>query len=169
MNIAVQSCFAQIVRSLQQVVIPELSSDFARGQASAIMHLLDQMEPRIGYRHDLLAEDYDYAREALQVVQQALTRSGVVVPEKMGVSACYGKTGSEIGAPKLREELVSTETAFSESIDLFYESKARIEDFEAVEKKLMGLLMGRVKRDVGLIRPGRYPIITPRDKGDKKE
>ncbi len=59
MFISTNDYLKRITHSLEHVVVPEIESDFARGQVLAAVFLLDQLMDRIDYKTDLIEKEVE--------------------------------------------------------------------------------------------------------------
>ena len=57
MLLSIENQFSGIQQTLEEVVVPHISSPYVRGQVIAVMEILNQMQNWVEYRSDLLEDE----------------------------------------------------------------------------------------------------------------
>jgi len=142
---------SRINYTLEHLIAPEIESDYMQGEIFAIMELLNQLVPRLEYRHDLLLEDIDRMKGIIDTVIKAFSRSNIEVPEEIE-AAVKIETQGITGKP-LKEIYDQLESIASEAIDLLHKNKNRIENAQEFEKNILQQVTQGIFRDISLFRP----------------
>ncbi len=137
--------------TLENLIAPQIQSDFIRGQVSAIMELLNQLTSRLEYRHELLLEDIERFRGILQTVIETLSNHKIHIQTDLLRQAevqTIGKYGKQ-----LRDIYDRMEAAASNAINLLYENRDKIKNAKEVEHHILRQIASGIIRDVMLFKP----------------
>jgi hypothetical protein len=151
----------RINHALENVIAPEIESTIVRGQLFAVVELLNQLQGKYEYRHDLMVQDIQVGRQMLATLIEAFEKAGVETPETISTATrevdLLGMSGDQ-----LREVRGGVETAVSAALDLLDASRSAIAEAESVEKAVLGLIGGNILRDMMLFRRQRFDKISQR-------
>jgi hypothetical protein len=151
----------RINQTLENVIAPEIESTIVRGQLFAVVELLNQLQGKYEYRHDLMAQDIQVGRQMLATLIDAFEKSGVETPEAISTATrevdLFGMNGDQ-----LREVRSGVEAAVSAALDLLDANRSGIEQAERVEKAVLGQLGQNIVRDMMLFRRQRFDKISQR-------
>jgi len=151
----------RINQTLENVIAPEIESTIVRGQLFAVVELLNQLQGKYEYRHDLMAQDIQVGRQMLATLIEAFEKAGVETPE--AVSTLTREVDlSGMSGDQLREVRNGVEGAVSHALDLLHANRSRIDQAEQVEKAVLGQLGQNILRDMMLFRPQRFDKISQR-------
>lgn len=165
MDTPISTCFARINHTLEHVVMPEISSAFIRGQVYSAMDLLNQLEPRIEYRRDLLTQEITEGTALLTALRAALTQAGVDIPGAVADAVCPPDLGALTSA-RLHKERDTIDAAVSAALDLVHAHRAEIPEIAAIERDALTRIQKLIARNMGLVRPLRLEKIS---RGGTKE
>jgi hypothetical protein len=152
MSVSVKTYILSIINLLTKVVLPALDSKFARIQLSFAIDMLNQLQNRLEYRNDVIKDDYETAKEILNLVCAALNANNVAIPEEI-ISNLKATSASDAPILPLAEDLSQTEAASAGAVDLLYEKKNEITNFNEVEQQLLSLSLQWGKRKATLQAP----------------
>jgi hypothetical protein len=151
----------RINHTLENVIAPEIESTIVRGQLFAVVELLNQLQGKYEYRHDLLVQDIQVGRQMLTTLTETFARAGVDTPETISAAAqeveLLGMSGDQ-----LREVRSRVEAAVSDALDLLDASRSGISQVEHVEKAVLAQLGQTILRDMMLFRRQRFDKISQR-------
>jgi hypothetical protein len=132
-----------------------------RGQLFAVVELLNQLQGKYEYRHDLMVQDIQVGRQMLTTLVEAFEKSGVetspAISTKTEEIDLFGMSGDQ-----LREVRSGVEAAVSAALDLLDTHRSRIDQAEQVEKAVLGQLGQNILRDMMLFRRQRFDKISQR-------
>jgi len=158
MLLSIEDQFAGIQQTLEEVVIPEISSLYVRGQVYAVMEILNQMQNFIEFRSDLLKEEVDRTREVLNNIGTALGSLGPEVQEAIK-DFVRSKQELEAARPGSGKELMElrdrTNRLLELGQELFHRARGTMarEERERVEGLLKSHLGQISRRNLKLLRP----------------
>jgi hypothetical protein len=145
MSVSIKTYITNIIDVLVKVVLPNVNSAFARIQLSFAIDILNQLQNQMEYRNDVMRDDYKETREMLDMACAVLNDHHINLPEKLSSSA--GRTSSgQTSISDLSEELAQIETDSAKALDLMYEKRNEIENFNEIENKLLDLSLHYVRR-----------------------
>lgn len=162
MDTPLQRIVERISHTLENVIAPEIASTIVRGQLFAVVEILNQIQERFDYRHDLMFQDIRVGRQMLDTLTAALEAAGVETPEGISAAARESEPAAGASGGELREARTRVEAAVSEALDCLDAHRARIPGAETVEKTLVGQLGQTILRDMMLFRPQRFDKISQR-------
>ena len=144
------------------MIAPEIESTIVRGQLFAVVELLNQLQGKYEYRHDLMVQDIRVGRQMLATLIEAFEKAGIETPESISTATrevdLLGMSGEQ-----LREVRRGVEEAVSTALDLLDANRSRITEAEKVEKAVLGQLGQNIFRDMMLFRSQRFDKISQRD------
>jgi len=151
----------RINQTLENVIAPEIESTIVRGQLFAVVELLNQLQGKYEYRHDLMVQDIRVYRQMLATLMDAFEKYGVETPEAISSATrevdLFGMSGDQ-----LREVRSGVEAAVSDALDLLDTNRSRIDQAEQIEKAVLGQLGQNILRDMMLFRRQRFDKISQR-------
>ncbi len=151
----------RINQTLENVIDPEIESAIVRGQLFAVVELLNQLQGKYEYRHDLMVQDIRVGRQMLATLIEAFEKAGVETPEAISAATrevnLLGMSGDQ-----LREVRSTVEEAVSAVLDLLNANRSRIDQAVLVEKAVLGQLGQNILRDMMLFRRQRFDKISQR-------
>ena len=151
----------RINQTLENVIAPEIESTIVRGQLFAVVELLNQLQGKYEYRHDLMVQDIQVCKQMLATLMDAFEKYGVETPEAISSATrevdLFGMSGDQ-----LREVRSGVEAAVSDALDLLDTNRSRIDQAEQVEKAVLGQLGQNILRDMMLFRRQRFDKISQR-------
>lgn len=160
-DIPLTTIVERINQTLENVIAPEIESTIVRGQLFAVVELLNQLQGKYEYRHDLMVQDIQVGRQMLATLIEAFRKAGVETPEAISSAArevaLLGMSGDQ-----LREVRSGVEEAVSAALDLLDANRPGIEKAEQVEKAVLGQLGQNILRDMMLFRRQRFDKISHR-------
>ena len=147
--------------TLENVIAPEIESTIVRGQLFAVVEILNQIQGRFEYRHDLMVQDIQVGKQMLATLIEAFEKAGVETPEAISTATqeidLLGMSGDH-----LREVRRRVEAAVSAALDLLDANRSGISEAEGVEKAVLGQLGQNILRDMMLFRRQRFDKISQR-------
>jgi hypothetical protein len=158
MLLSIEDQFSGIQQTLEEVVVPCISSPYVRGQVFAVMEILNQMQNWVEYRSDLLEDEISRTREVISPIAEALKTQGLEVREAAG-DFFREKENLEVAFPKNGKELLElrnrTNRLLELSQQLFHDIREVIPPEERAKiEKLLGTHIGYIsKRNLKLLRP----------------
>jgi hypothetical protein len=151
----------RINQTLEDVIAPEIESVIVRGQLFAVVELLNQLQGKYEYRHDLMVQDIQVGRQMLATLIEAFEKAGIETPEVISTATrevdLLGVSGDQ-----LREVRTGVEAAVSAALDLLDANRSEISEAEKVEKAVLGRLGQNILRDMMLFRRQRFDKISQR-------
>ncbi len=147
--------------TLENVIAPEIESTIVRGQLFAVVEILNQLQARFDYRHDLMVQDIQVGRQMLATLIEALEKAGIEMSEEVS-TAVEGPDLLGASGEQLREERSRVEAAVSAALDLLDAHRSDIPEAEKVEKTVLGQLGQNILRDMMLFRRQRFDRISQR-------
>ena len=165
-NTPLTTIVERINDTLENVIAPEIESTIVRGQLFAVVELLNQLQGKYEYRHDLLVQDVQVGRQMLATLIEAFEKAGIETPEAISAASrevdLLGMSGEA-----LREVRRGAKEAVSAALDLLDANRPRIDEVEIVEKTVLGQLGQNIFRDMMLFRPQRaWDKISQRSEED---
>lgn len=73
MQLSVDRLLEGMIHTLEQVVLPDVSSSYVRGQVFAVIDILNNLTGRLEVRSDLLEKDIQEVKEVLENVKRSLS------------------------------------------------------------------------------------------------
>ena len=158
MLLSIENQFAGIQQTLEEVVVPHISSPYVRGQVFAVMEILNQMQNWVEYRSDLLEDEISRARGVISPIAEALKILG---PEIRNATVDYfrEKDSLEAVVPKNGKELLELKNRTNGLLELSQQLFHKIREVIPPEEKakietLLGAHLGYInKRNLKLLRP----------------
>jgi hypothetical protein len=151
----------RVNQTLENVIAPEIESTIVRGQLFAVVELLNQLQGKYEYRHDLMVQDIQVGVQMLATLIEAFKKAGVETPEAISTTTrevdLLGMSGE-----RLREVRRGVEEAVSAALDLLDANRPGITEAEKVEKAVLGQLGQNILRDMMLFRRQRFDKISQR-------
>jgi len=151
----------RINQTLENVIAPEIESTIVRGQLFAVVELLNQLQGKYEYRHDLMVQDIQVGRQMLATLIEAFEKSGVETSQAISTETeeidLFGMSGDQ-----LREVRSGVEEAVSDALDLLDANRSGITEAEKAEKAVLGQLGQNILRDMMLFRRQRFDKISQR-------
>ena len=151
----------RINQTLENVIAPEIESTIVRGQLFAVVELLNQLQGKYEYRHDLMVQDIQVGRQMLATLIEAFEKAGVETPQAISTATqeidLLGMSGDQ-----LREVRSRVEAAVIAALDLLDANRSGITEAEKVEKAVLGQLGQNILRDMMLFRRQRFDKISQR-------
>lgn len=145
MNVSVKTYITNIINVLSNVVLPGVNSAFARIQLSFAIDILNQLQNQVEYRNDVMRDDYQATKEIFDMACAVLNDNHISLPEALSSPA--GITSPDQAAISgLNEELTRVETDSTRALDLIYEKKDEIRNFDEIEGGLLDLSLRYVRR-----------------------
>jgi hypothetical protein len=155
----------RINQTLENVIAPEIESTIVRGQLFSVVELLNQLQGKYEYRHDLMVQDIQVGKQMLATLIEAFDKAGVETPEAISTATreveLLGMSGDQ-----LREVRSGVEAAVSDALDLLDANRAVIKQAETVEKAVLGQVGQNILRDMMLFRVQRFDKISQRVQED---
>lgn len=151
----------RINQTLEDVIAPEIESTIVRGQLFAVVELLNQLQGKYEYRHDLMVQDIRVGGQMLATLIEAFEKAGIETPEAISTATrevdLLGMSGEQ-----LREVRRGVEEAVSAALDLLDANRSEISEAEKIEKAVLGQLGQNILRDMMLFRRQRFDKISQR-------
>ena len=152
MNVSVKSYMSSIIDVLIRTVLPSVESPFARTQLSFAIDMLNQLQNQVEYRSDVMKDNWKTAKEIRDVICAALRENDIEVPREI-VFNDGTESPLEAGMADLKVALTQLEAASAAAVDQMYEKREKIENFSALEKKILDLSNQWVQRWAALKAP----------------
>ncbi len=150
-----------INHTLENVIAPEIESTIVRGQLFAVVEILNQIQGRFDYGHDLMVQEIQVGKQMLTTLIEALEKAGIEMPEE--VSTAVGEVDLlGVSGEQLREARSRVEAAVSAALDLLDAHRSDIPQAEKVEKAVLGQLGQNILRNMMLFRRQRFDKISQR-------
>ncbi len=151
--------------TLENVIVPQIQSDFIRSQVFAVMELLHQLTSRLEYRHELLLEDIERLRGIIQTVIKTFSKHKIHIPEDI-LSETDIQAHEIYGKPlmAIHDRL---EVAVGNAINLFYKNRDQIKNPREIEHHILVQISSGITRDVTLFKPEMMHELS--EKYQKKE
>jgi len=125
------------------------------------LSLLNQLQGKYEYRHDLMSQDIQVGRQMPATLVEAFEKSGVETPPAISTKTeeidLFRTNGDQ-----LREVRGGAEAAVSAALDLLDANRSRVDQAEQVEKAVLGQLVQNILRDMMLFRRQRFDKISQR-------
>ena len=90
----------RINQTLENVIAPEIESTIVRGQLFAVVELLNQLQGKYEYRHDLMVQDIQVGRQMLATLIEAFEKAGVETPQAISTATqeidLFGMSGDQL-------------------------------------------------------------------------
>ncbi len=71
----------RITHAIEHVIVPQIESDFLRGQLLASVFLLDQLTDRIEYKADFIGVEEDLSRDTMKKIVTVMEEKGIRTPD----------------------------------------------------------------------------------------
>jgi hypothetical protein len=156
--------FKRLQLALDQVVAPEIEDDYVRGQLYAVTELLAQLGGKLEFKRDLAAVEITEAEKARNALLDGLRANEIEVPPEL---TALNFSGRPADLDLLRE----VEAALCAAIDLFSESKTRLDPSTAarLDQSLREYLTKTATRDMGLLKPPQLDKISRSKRPERRE
>ena len=107
----------EFLKRYEQLSGITVESTIVRGQLFAVVELLNQLQGKYEYRHDLMVQDIQVGRQMLATLLEAFEKAGVETPEAISTAT---REVDLLGASsdQLREVRSGVEAAVSAALDL---------------------------------------------------
>ena len=158
MLLSIENQFSGIQQTLEEVVVPHISSPYVRGQVIAVMEILNQMQNWVEYRSDLLEDEISRARVVISSIAEVLKTLGPEVREATG-DFFREKESLEAVVPKNGKELLELRNRTNRLLELSQRLFHKIREVIPPEEKtrienLLSAYLGYInKRNLKLLRP----------------
>lgn len=158
MILSIEQQFSGICRTLEEEVIPELSSPYIRGQVYSIMEILNQMQNWVEPRCDLMREEIEKTREVIKAISDGLESLGPEAPEGVSdftIKVSAHKRELPVDGPALIEIRDETNLILDQGQGLFHAALEKIDppSREMIESLLKNHLGSLARRNLKLCRP----------------
>lgn len=150
MFVSINDYLARIYNTLENVVAPEVESDFVRSQLFAAIALLGSLSKKIEYRKDLISGEIDAGMEIIKAISDVLKDSGIAVPEN---TAAFLDEFRENGLPAEVKNIRLVNDQFRLILDFLYHKKEKISSdmFIYIDNKIRGYIHDMSLRDIGFM------------------
>ena len=158
MLLSIENQFSGIQQTLEEVVVPHISSPYVRGQVIAVMEILNQMQNWVEYRSDLLEDEICRVRVVISSIAEVLKTLGPEVREATG-DFFREKEILEAVVPKNGKELLELRNRTNRLLELSQQLFHKIREVIPPEEKtrienLLSAYLGYInKRNLKLLRP----------------
>lgn len=158
MLLSIENQFTGIQQTLEEVVVPHISSPYVRGQVIAVMEILNQMQNWVEYRSDLLEDEISRARVVISSIAEALKTLGPEVREATG-DFFRESESLKAAAPKNGKEILELRNRTNRLLELSQQLFHKIREIIPPEEKaniekLLGAHLGYIsRRNLKLLRP----------------
>lgn len=144
--------FKRLTDALENVVAPEIESDYVRGQVFAIVDLIRQLVDRIEYKQELIAQEIQITSDSIKRMIKALTEANCAIPEEIKQFISSLEDGSAGKSLAVRNK---TDEMFCKALELFHGNLGKIppETAKEVDKAIRDNILKVVGRDLGLLKP----------------
>ncbi len=155
MKVSIKTYISNINDVLANIVLPSVDMGFAKIQLSYAIDMLNQLQNRVEYRHDVIKDDYIAAKAILDLICVALNDNHVDIPKDI-IHHIESNSPDGVADTISEDELTRMETASTKVLDLMYENSTQINNFNEIEKNVLSLLRQLTKKKAGL----RVPTIN---------
>ena len=124
----IETYLERIFATLENVVAPEVESDYARVQLFAAIGLLQSLGKKVEYRQELIQERMTMYAGVMSKVFRAVEKNG---GEPSGELRDYFRELETRGPGRDPADLARLEEKFSRTIDLFFFHRAKLDPEEA--------------------------------------
>jgi hypothetical protein len=142
----------RITYALENVIAPQIESDYLRGQLLAAVYLLDQLADRVDYKADLIAQEIEGSCETIRKVVEAIDERAGEVPgdleaflREIDRAGC----GQDLAFRRRCDEMLCA------AIDSFHANRDRFDPASA--HQMEGLILEHLAqiagRDLGMLKP----------------
>lgn len=144
--------FKRLTDALENVVAPEIESDYVRGQVFAVVDLIRQLIDRIEYKQELITQEIQITSDSVKKMLEALEQAGCDVPDELRLFTTSLEGGSIGKGLALRNK---TDEIFCKALELFHQNLDKMppETAKEVDKAIRDNIMKVVGRDLGLMKP----------------
>lgn len=138
MNQSLPALVDGLLRSLREVVLPELQSDHARGQLAGVLDVLGKFESLLVWSPDLLRSQLETIQTGCSAIIARAVAAGVVVPTMVSSKLTTEPTSMPLRQADLERALSAAEQQLVALTDwLFEPSNALTTDTRAELDRLM--------------------------------
>lgn len=150
MFVPIDDYFNRIYYTLENVIAPDLESDFARGQVYAIIVLLGSLCKKIEYKHELILEEINTGTDIIAAIIKVLKDAGIETP---GEVLSFMKEFEKIGPCADITYMNKVNDNFRCAMDCFYENRKMIEPdtLTGIDKQIRSYIHDISLRDVGFM------------------
>lgn len=144
--------FKRLTDALENVVAPEIESDYVRGQAFAIVDLIRQLIDRVEYKQELIVQEIQITSDSIKKMIEALKQVGCAIPDEIQQFMISLMDASSRKNLAMRNK---TDEMFCKVFELFHQNLDKIppETSKAVDKAIRDNIMKVIGRDLGLMKP----------------
>ena len=142
----------RITYALENVIAPQIESDYMRGQVLAAVFLLDQLIDRIDYKADIVMQEIETGCETMRKVVEAVQEKTADVPEDLRTflqELDRGGYGKDLAFRNRCNEMLCS------AIDVFFASRHTLDQdrVHEIEDLLLGQFIQIASRDLGMTKP----------------
>jgi len=158
MFVSINTYFERIHHTLEHVVAPEIESDYARGQVSAVIGLLGELSKKIEFRIDLIHEEINMNIKILVKIIKILKDNKIPVPDN---SESFIREIKCNGQYNNLQYIDKANDIFHKTIDLFNTNRDKVEPalFEKMDELIREHITKISMRDLGFLNPMSFDII----------
>ena len=166
MFVPIDDYLSRIYDTLENVIAPDIESDFARGQVFAIIALLSSLSKKIEYKRELILGEIHAGTDIISAIIKVLKGSGIEAPaEVLSFMDEFRRNG-----PAADTEYVNRVNGiFRAVLDCFYANRGKIRKdvLALIDKQIRDYVHDISLRDVGFMGTTSLDKILKSGKGAK--
>lgn len=166
MFVPIDDYLSRIYDTLENVVAPEIESDFARGQVFAAIALLSSLSKKIEYKRELILAEVNAGTEIISVIIKVLNGAGITPPaETASFMSELEKNGPE---PDTRF-IIRVNDNFRLALDCFDQNRKKIKEdaWTDADRQIRKYIDDITLRDVGFMATTSFDKILRSEKKAK--
>lgn len=150
MFVSINDYLARIYNTLENVVAPEVESDFVRSQLFAAVALIGSLSKKIEYKKDLILDEINAGMEIIKAISDVLKESGIDIPEN---TMAFLDEFRENGLAADIKNIDRVNEQFRIALDFLYDRKSEIsaEMYVHIDNKVRAYIHDISLRDVGFM------------------
>lgn len=150
MFVSIHDYIGRISNTLENVIAPDLQTDFARSQVYAVMALLGSLSKKVEYKRELIQDEVNAGTDIIKAICSILKDAEISVPTEVQV---FMNELEKKGPVSDIAYIEKVNEQFRCTLDTLYQNKEKIdlETFDAMDKKIRGYIHDISLRDVGFM------------------
>ena len=158
MFVQIDDYLSRIYHTLEHVVAPDMTSDFARSQVYAVIALLGSLSKKIEYRQDLIIAEAEAGTSCIRAIAEVLQGAGVPIPQE---TSTFLESVKQNGHTAAIGYIGKVNEAFRISLDHFYKHRHALQPnvVSATDQKVRSYIHDISLRDVGFMAPTSFDKI----------
>lgn len=165
MFVSIDDYLQRIYNTLEEVIAPDLKTDYTRSQLYAVVALLGSLNKKIEYKKDLILNEIKAGKDIISFMVDVLKKNGLDAPVEISDFLNRLEENGPIADTKYIDRVNGQ---FRFLLDFTYEHRDKIDEdnFEEMDRKIRKYIHDISLRDVGFMAPVSFDKILRPGKKD---